>query len=153
MLHRPSPVVVMTTHKDDPMDLGPFLKEYVLNNPFTPTPSPPPPCPILPTKVKLEPKASNSPSARSSRSSSSPELQPVVPVAPAVVPTLLKPVTPYVLIAPAPTPESARELTYQDEDIGKLIDTPKAHIGSNASFATMLREMKLPEKHIKVKKW
>lgn len=156
--------------KDDPMDLGPFMQEYVLRNPFNPQllTSPPPvvkptsaPTIIKPLLKKPECKVAVN-VCRSPPISPAPAVSPVVKVetkSPSPVPPSEKIIKQEESAnSKQNTPlnsdgEEGGQFVAKEDMLRKVIDTPKAHIGSNASYATQLREMKLPSKHVKVKKW
>ena len=152
--------------KDDPMDLGPFMQEYVLRNPFNPAMLSPPVAknsaatsPVKVTIPKSDQKVSphsvsrspsHSPAPVTVKKENSPSPAPSVGKSDNVA-TSSNGSQP---TSPAHSEgEEGVDFVVKEDMSGRVVDTPKAHIGSNASYATQLREMKLPPKHNKVKKW
>jgi hypothetical protein len=120
-----------TKSSDDPMDLGGFMQNFVLSNPFRDMP-------CIPNSKELSQSDSdkelptensdpvgNSTSAENSRGSSPDSNH---------------------------SNKSREDFVLADEN-GQVLDTPKAHVGSNVVFAAALKLQKVSFAHSKVQKW
>ena len=115
-----------TKDSDDPMDLGPFFQSYVLQNPFS--------------SLMVTPKKEDKGKCNAHKPKST---TPTMPSTPHDTKRRV-PVLP-------PASENGR-IKPPVVDIA-LVDTPKAHIGSNFHFAMMLRHFKVSDIHRDIQKW
>ena len=118
-----------TKSPDDPMDLGGFMQNFVLSNPFKDMHVIPSEKDLSELDSKDPPRSVDGTDKTGSSSGSSPG---------GIVKGTGSDVDKGLVIA---------------VDNGQVLDTPKAHVGSNVVFAAALKLQKVSDAHAKVQKW